>query len=352
MVADQNHKAVTLDVYFYETYGNSIDNGLFYVIDWLDSDDNVLSSEYFYHTNTKTKKPFKVNGKSLSDGEGYAIDGTDCAMIVSSFPQNIVEADEGEGAEYVQLSLEDENGNATQPEGEVTVTLPYPDGVTYDNCADYDFTLEHYEDESHTSCKEIKLIPTKDGLCFNTDSFSPFLLSWGKITEENTASGGSANSGAVYYPDYDEDEEVGAEHNAETYRVICRKLNVRAGAGTSFAKLGQLQRGEIVTGKLLDSGWVEFSLADGTKAYVSGQYVEPANGLGADSICCAGEALVVCRKLNVRSGPGTSYDRVDQLERGKNVRIVACDGTHSWYKIEWNGDYAWVCAKYTQTIDE
>lgn len=74
--------------------------------------------------------------------------------------------------------------------------------------------------------------------------------------------------------------------------------------------------------------------------------------MDAESICCADEALVICRKLNVRVDPGMSYDCVDQLERGKNVGIVACDGTHSWYKIKWNSDYAWGCAKYTQPSDE
>lgn len=50
--------------------------------------------------------------------------------------------------------------------------------------------------------------------------------------------------------------------------------------------------------------------------------------------------------LNVRSGPGTDYDKIGALENGETVVILGRDGT--WLRIEYEGREAWVYSKYIQ----
>ena len=54
-----------------------------------------------------------------------------------------------------------------------------------------------------------------------------------------------------------------------TYYVTCRTLNVRKGAGTSYAKAGKLHRGDKVEVVSISKDWAK--LANGT--YVSAKYI-------------------------------------------------------------------------------
>ena len=54
-----------------------------------------------------------------------------------------------------------------------------------------------------------------------------------------------------------------------TYYVTCRNLNVRKGAGTSYAKAGMLHRGDKVEVVSISKNWAK--LANGT--YVSAKYI-------------------------------------------------------------------------------
>jgi hypothetical protein len=48
--------------------------------------------------------------------------------------------------------------------------------------------------------------------------------------------------------------------------------------------------------------------------------------------------------VNVRSGPGTHYSRVDTLQRGERVDVQQCRG--SWCYVEKRGPDGWVSAHY------
>lgn len=53
---------------------------------------------------------------------------------------------------------------------------------------------------------------------------------------------------------------------------------------------------------------------------------------------------VATGNVNVRSGPGTGYSRVDTLRRGEQVDVVECRG--SWCFVEKRGPDGWVSANY------
>ena len=105
---------------------------------------------------------------------------------------------------YMKLTYMDKSGNEIQPApgSKATVYLPYPAGTSYESHKDVAFTLYHYKDENHTDKEEIKLTPTPYGLMFETDSFSPFLLSYTLPagSAENPDTPGS--TGDSYYPSY------------------------------------------------------------------------------------------------------------------------------------------------------
>ena len=63
--------------------------------------------------------------------------------------------------------------------------------------------------------------------------------------------------------------EVAPAEGTTTYYVTCRTLNVRKGAGTSYAKAGKLHRGDKVEVVSISQNWAK--LANGT--YVSAKYI-------------------------------------------------------------------------------
>ena len=58
----------------------------------------------------------------------------------------------------------------------------------------------------------------------------------------------------------------------ETAAVICRKLNVRAGAGTGYKKLGSVTRGEALKVVAEQNGWYKIVYGDGY-AWACAKYV-------------------------------------------------------------------------------
>ncbi|MGA2490757.1 MAG: SH3 domain-containing protein [Anaerolineales bacterium] len=56
-------------------------------------------------------------------------------------------------------------------------------------------------------------------------------------------------------------------------------------------------------------------------------------------------------EVNVRSGPGTSYTSLGQLNAGEKVQIIAREGTGKWYQILYpaaSGGLGWVAAQFVQ----
>lgn len=124
-------------------------------------------------------------------------------------------------------------------------------------------------------------------------------------------------------------------------------LRVRDQANTSGTVLKQLSHGtqvEVLTA--VENGWYQISVDDLT-GYVSGDYLV-VDQAEAATLPVEAEPIyvqVVEGPLNVRSGPGTSYDKVDQLAAFQVVKATAQqDG---WYQIE----SGYVSADYVQEVD-
>ena len=90
----------------------------------------------------------------------------------------------GTNARHYELALLDKDGVPIQPKWKVFIYLPYPEGVTYETVSGKQFELRHYEsnfysgDVDNPTGEVIPVIPTEYGLMYETDSFSPFIVSW------------------------------------------------------------------------------------------------------------------------------------------------------------------------------
>ena len=159
-----------------------------------------------------------------------------------------------------------------------------------------------------------------------------------------------------------------ADTPAQRGRITDGPLNVRSGPGTGYGKCGKLNAGAEV--EILESvnGW--YRIPEG---YVSAGYVTllasapavetpaqpaapaeapeetPANSAAPEAPAVEAEPLygrVVTGSLNVRSGPGTGYDKCGKVYAGKSVEILeTLDG---WYRIP----EGYVSADYIRVMDE
>lgn len=64
----------------------------------------------------------------------------------------------------------------------------------------------------------------------------------------------------------------------------------------------------------------------------------------ATTVAASAAPAVATGNVNVRSGPGTGYQRVDTLVRGQQVDVQYCRG--SWCYVEKRGPDGWVSANY------
>lgn len=137
------------------------------------------------------------------------------------------------------------------------------------------------------------------------------------------------------------------------------KVNVRSGPGTSYDSLGQLEAAEKVQIIARDSqgAWYQilYPAAPQGRGWVTSQYVTVASGteLPVDATPTpAGPIGRVIQRLNVRSGPGTTFDALGLLEPGVSVSLTGKNTTASWFQIDYPagpGGHGWVTSQYVQT---
>lgn len=136
-----------------------------------------------------------------------------------------------------------------------------------------------------------------------------------------------------------------------TGTVTASSLRLRSGAGTDSSTLTNLPRGAQVD-VLEDAGggWYKVSYKD-MIGYASGEWLEivaaasdasqpaPAAAAAED-----GAGTVNVSTLNVRSGPGTTYDKVGTLKKGAAVTIL--EQADAWYKVSRGDLTGYVSSEY------
>jgi uncharacterized protein YraI len=142
------------------------------------------------------------------------------------------------------------------------------------------------------------------------------------------------------------------------------QVNVRSGPGTGFASLGLIDPGQSVEILSRDAGgdWylILFPAAADGRGWVTAAYVQTDSAAAVPTLVQsatptpAGPTGVVLQKLNVRSGPGTSYDSLGLLPAQSVVVLTGKNAGASWLQIEFPAapdGHGWVTAAYIRVPD-
>ena len=137
--------------------------------------------------------------------------------------------------------------------------------------------------------------------------------------------------------------------------VTADSLRLRSEANTSSDTVTMAPKGsEVVVEEDAGNGWYRVSYGD-QAGYMSGEWLritlEDGTVIEGEPTPLSDEpqqqrGLVTTSVLNLRSGPGTDYDKVGTLKAGTVVDIVADDGS-GWYQI----DSGYVSAEYVTLVD-
>ena len=247
-----------------------------------------------------------VNNKELESGKDYTVCYIQANVIVDGV-QTVINANDNEELLAEIQKLNPQSGDTVEITAaeEGLVLAGYPAGVKVVNSSDVTIKVNNKELEPNQSY---------------TVYYAPIAGIVVDQGEGGQTEGGQTEDGQT--------EEV-------YYLVTCDTLNVRSGAGTQYGKLGTLSRGTKLTGQM-ENGWLKFSY-EGQTAYCCGDYLQKVTGT-PDGL------TVICRTLNVRSGPGTSYSKIGTLSRGTVVDVL--ETLEGWYKIAFGDGEGYVSALY------
>ncbi|MDR4949962.1 SH3 domain-containing protein [Neobacillus cucumis] len=126
-------------------------------------------------------------------------------------------------------------------------------------------------------------------------------------------------------------KETGTTSSAGTYYVNASSLNVRSGAGTSYAKIGTLSNGQAVSvSKDLGNGWFQISY-NGKTGYVSKQFLVKTAVKAAAEFTVEATAYtplesssgITAAGYNIRKNPNMKLIAVDPkvIPLGKKVWV-------------------------------
>ena len=136
-----------------------------------------------------------------------------------------------------------------------------------------------------------------------------------------------------------------------TATVTSESLRLRSAASTSASTIAQAPKGSTVTVEEdAGNGWYKVTYG-GKTGYMSGEWLTITLSDGSVIPAASGteaaqpRGLITASALNVRSGAGTTYDKVGTLRAGTVVDIVA-DLGNGWYQI----DSGYISADYVTLV--
>ena len=117
-------------------------------------------------------------------------------------------------------------------------------------------------------------------------------------------------------------------------------LSIRKGPDTSFDSIDTLELNEsVVVNGVCDNGWSRIDYAEDV-AYVSTKYL--SNELVV--VPCEPKTMYSKTSLNIRKGPGTSYEAIGTYNLNSEVKVTGTCGT--WSRVEYKEQEAYVSGKY------
>lgn len=121
--------------------------------------------------------------------------------------------------------------------------------------------------------------------------------------------------------------------------IDASSLRLRSGPGTNTSTLGYGYRNEavVILGKTGQWYHVLYNLTEG---YMHESYLNTASVENAE----LGYGRVNYTRVNMRSGPSTSYSRIGQSSQGDLAYIIGLN--KGWYKVIWNDTICYIRSDY------
>ncbi len=149
-----------------------------------------------------------------------------------------------------------------------------------------------------------------------------------------------------------------------TATVASARLNLRQGPAPTFGIIQVLNQGEMLSllGRNELATWAHVRTMNGTQGWVYAPLLQTStavSGLPLSGVVpttaqpTTGKTAVVSNAvnaLNVRPGPGVSFDPIATVVRGQIVELLGRNSSNAWLKIRLsNGTEGWSSANYLTT---
>lgn len=141
-------------------------------------------------------------------------------------------------------------------------------------------------------------------------------------------------------------------------------VNVRGGAGRSFAVLGQVRPGDAldITGRNTDGSWLRVNF-NGQEGWVSANLFDATGDLTTTTVVETAAAAPTAEttaepmalepgtlmgnttvNVNLRSGPSTSTDKIVIIPFSTDLVVKGRTSTNNWYWVTYNDQSGWITA--------
>jgi len=137
----------------------------------------------------------------------------------------------------------------------------------------------------------------------------------------------------------------------ETVTVTAEQLNFRLGPGTRYYAMDALESGTSVEVLAKQDSWFLVSLSDGRTGWIHGYYTTGSSPETKLSLQGIAKVEITASSLNIRMGPGQEYTAFDQLQGGTEATILAEENGWLLVKTRY-GSTGWVYSEYTRTLSQ
>lgn len=120
-------------------------------------------------------------------------------------------------------------------------------------------------------------------------------------------------------------------------------VNMRKGPSTEYDVIRELPKGaRVEKTRGIGSNWTQVFYGDEI-GYVFSKYLTSKAPASAPE-SATGATATATGKVNLRSGPGTSYKKLGQIKKGETLELVGIQG--SWIIVNWEGGTAFASKQY------
>lgn len=153
--------------------------------------------------------------------------------------------------------------------------------------------------------------------------------------------------------------------NGPVGHVWAGLLNVRSGPGMGYSVVDRVHRNDTLdlTGRTADNIWLQVRLPlSGQEGWAAARFIEIGWGSVYDLPVVIGScpppatAYVTAYRLNVRGGPGLTYNVIGTVRRGDSLPLIGRSADSAWLQVQVSSPYptfvvptGWVAARYVSS---